>query len=105
MFKMTALKREKYYIFKDKNSDPILFTVEALIDILKKYNEQYKKKGAEYPLTIMSVLKILSNLLPEESAENVNVKFVNEYDTGEEAKKAGEEISKLVHKKRNNYQN
>jgi len=100
---MTALKREKYYIFKDKNSDPILFTGEALIDILKKYNEQYKEKGAKYPLTVISVLKILSNLLPEESAENVDVKFVNEYDTREEANKAGEEISKLVYERRNKY--
>ena len=97
---MTVLKKEKHYIFRDKNSDPILFTGEALIDILKKYNKQYKEKGAEYPLTIVSVLKILSNLLPEESAENIDVKFVNEYDTREEANKAGEEISKLVHEKK-----
>jgi len=92
---MTALKKEKYYIFKDRNDYTILQTGEELIESINKDNELYKEKGLKYNLTTIGAMKVLSNLAPQASIEEADVKFLKEFDTLEEVNMAKNKIDLL----------
>ena len=98
---MRELKKEKYYIFQVRNDYALLLTGEELIESINKDNKLYKEKGLEYSLTTNGAMKVLSNLAPQASIEEADVKFFREFDTLEQANKAKRKIDELVTKKQN----